>query len=71
MLVRSLREKDGCGGAIARWLAMKDEGFKEGVGLRESDKLVSTAPKRTCFCVHSSRLGQWAGLANVVTNDTY
>lgn len=58
---------------------MKDEGFKEGVGLRESDKLVSRAPKRTCFCVHSSRLGQWDGLGwaglgwpgQVVTDDTY
>jgi hypothetical protein len=35
---------------------MKDEGFKEGVGLRESDKLVSRGAKAHVLCVpHSSK----------------
>lgn len=49
MPVQSLQIKDECGRSIARGRAMKDEGFKEGVGLRESDKLVSREQKRTCF----------------------
>lgn len=38
---------------------MKDEGFKESVGLRESDKLVSREQKRTCFaCPIQASLGE-------------
>lgn len=54
--MQSLQIKDECGRSIARGRAMKDEGFKEGVGLRESDKLVSRGAKAHVLCVpHSSK----------------